>query len=358
MPLDRTHPPPLATSPCPAPTSPVEVGASVGDQPRRLLLEFARSPLPLAGVAVRALVRRTVGDRRERTIRVAGVLGVASLAVWGALQAEVEPTASASFAEARAGSGRPLVEAFGEIRTAVVRARSDGAFDTDSLLRTDRPYGLASEALSSVRAVGRPPVSAASPSPSGRPGRPVVAPRRRRRPVLPSGLPVGFPVRGSVSSPFGARVHPVTRRVWLHRGIDLAVPLGTPVVATASGRVLSVGSRGGYGLAVEVGHSGPGGLVTSTLYAHLSAVPVGLRVGGRVRRHSVVGYSGGVGPRAGISTGPHVHYEVRLRGTAVDPVSVAEGVRVWRSVPARAAVRRPPAGPRRGARAGRPLPPV
>ena len=340
---DRVHPPPATVaSPSPAPTSSVKESVSL--QPRGVLLELARSPLPLAVVAVRALVRRAVTNRGEgtvRVLRVGGVLGVAGLATWGALATEPP---SASLAETQAGSDRVLVEAFGQIRTAALRARSGDAQGVDSLARADRPFALSAEPVLLLGAAGRPPVSADSPSSSVRRGRPIV-PSRWGRPlvlhVLPPGLPVGFPVRGSVSSPFGVRVHPVTHRVRLHRGVDLAVPLGTPVVATAAGRVLSSGRRGGYGLAVEIGHPGRGGLATSTLYAHLSAVPVGLRVGGRVRRHSVIGFSGGVGPGAGVSTGPHVHYEVRRQGTAVDPVTVAEGVHVQRLTPVRTLIRRP-----------------
>jgi murein DD-endopeptidase MepM/ murein hydrolase activator NlpD len=340
---DRAHPPPATVaSPSSAPTSPVKERVSL--QPRGVLLELARSPLPLAVVAVRALARRAVTNRGEgtvRVLRVAGVLGVAGLATWGALA--TEPT-SASLAETQAGSGRVLVEAFGQIRTAALRARSGDAEGVDSLARADRPFALSAEPVLLPGAAGRPPVSADSPSSSVRHGRPIMPSRRVRSPilhVLPPGLPVGFPVSGAVSSPFGVRVHPVTHRVRLHRGVDLAVPLGTPVVATAAGRVLSSGRRGGYGLAVEIGHRGADGFSTSTLYAHLSALPVGLRVGSRVRRHSVIGFSGGVGPGAGVSTGPHVHYEVRLRGAAVDPVTVAEGVHVQRLTPVRTLIRRP-----------------
>ena len=157
----------------------------------------------------------------------------------------------------------------------------------------------------------------------------------RQRPAVPPGLPVGAPVAGVVSSPFGPRRHPVSGRLRGHRGTDFAVPLRTPVRATADGRVLAVGARSGYGLTVEVGHRDPSGLATSTLYAHLNATAV--TPGAPVRRGTVVGLSGGVGFGAGVSTGPHVHYEVRERGDAeaIDPSVLYDRVRAWRAETAR-----------------------
>ena len=158
----------------------------------------------------------------------------------------------------------------------------------------------------------------------------------RQRPAVPSGLPVGAPVAGVVSSAFGPRRHPVSGRLRGHRGTDFAVPLRTPVRATADGRVLAVGMRPGYGLTVEVEHRDPSGLTTSTLYAHLDAAAVAPGVA--VRRGGVVGLSGGVGPGAGLSTGPHVHYEVRVRrsgGGAIDPSVLYDRVRAWRAETAR-----------------------
>ena len=143
-----------------------------------------------------------------------------------------------------------------------------------------------------------------------------------RRAGVPPGLPVGAPVTGPVSSSVGVRVHPVTRRRRAHAGTDFAVPLGTPVRATAAGRVRSVGHRAGYGLTVEIDHRDPAGLRTSTLYAHLRDVPLATAVGAVVSRGEVVARSGGVGPGAGLSTGPHVHYEVRLHGGPSGPVAV------------------------------------
>ena len=156
----------------------------------------------------------------------------------------------------------------------------------------------------------------------------------RQRPALPPGLPVGAPVAGVVSSPFGPRRHPVSGRRRVHQGTDFAVPLRSPVRATADGRVAATGRRSGYGLVVEVEHRDPSGLQTSTLYGHLDAVPFGIVAGAPVLRGDLVGLSGGVGPGAGVSTGPHVHYEVRSRsGTepvALDPVVLYDRVAAWR----------------------------
>ena len=168
---------------------------------------------------------------------------------------------------------------------------------------------------------------------------------RLRRPPVPPGLPVGVPVAGRVSSPFGFRRHPVLGGRRHHDGTDFAVPLRTPVRVTADGRVVSAGHRSGYGLAVEVAHRDPAGLETRTLYAHLSGAVA--RAGQTVRRGEVVGLSGGVGPGAGLSTGPHLHYEVRAsaggqpRTGAIDPAALEVRIGAWRAKP----------GPREGQRA-------
>lgn len=115
---------------------------------------------------------------------------------------------------------------------------------------------------------------------------------------------LGWPVSGSVTSGFGPR--------WgrTHEGIDIAVPEGTPVRAAAAGTVIHAGWLGGYGNLVVVDHGG--GL--STAYAHNSAL--GASVGQSVAAGEVVAYSGNTGN----SSGPHVHFEVRVGGSAVDPL--------------------------------------
>jgi septal ring factor EnvC (AmiA/AmiB activator) len=120
-----------------------------------------------------------------------------------------------------------------------------------------------------------------------------------------------FPVDGAhrVSSGFGMRRHPVHGDVRMHHGLDLAAPTGTPVVAAEPGRVAMAGSRGGYGLVVDIDH-GDGVL---TRYAHLNTIEVrqGERLAGG-QRLGTVGATGTV-------TGPHLHFEVRLQGRSIDP---------------------------------------
>jgi murein DD-endopeptidase MepM/ murein hydrolase activator NlpD len=113
-----------------------------------------------------------------------------------------------------------------------------------------------------------------------------------------------WPVHGPVTSGFGWR--------WgrMHEGIDIAVPSGTPVVAVASGTVVHAGWLGGYGNLVVVDH----GNGLSTAYAHNSSIAAG--VGASVGQGQVIAYSGNTGN----STGPHVHFEVRVNGSAVDPL--------------------------------------
>ena len=123
--------------------------------------------------------------------------------------------------------------------------------------------------------------------------------------VPPSGGGVlGWPVSGPVTSTFGMR--------WgrMHEGVDIAVPEGTPVRAAAAGKVIYAGWMGGYGNLVVVDH----GNGLSTAYAHNSSL--GVAVGQVVAAGEVVSYSGNTGN----STGPHVHFEVRVNGSAVDPL--------------------------------------
>jgi murein DD-endopeptidase MepM/ murein hydrolase activator NlpD len=117
------------------------------------------------------------------------------------------------------------------------------------------------------------------------------------------------PVNARAGSGFGFRVHPIfgTRR--MHTGIDFGAPSGTPIFAAESGVVFSAGTRGGYGNATVIDHGGG----ISTLYAHQSRF--GVSAGQQVTRGQVIGYVGSTG----YSTGPHLHFEVRISGSPVDP---------------------------------------
>ena len=114
-----------------------------------------------------------------------------------------------------------------------------------------------------------------------------------------------YPLIGSAvtTSPFGWRLHPILGSWIMHSGRDLAAPEGTPVVAALSGRVVSSGDAGGYGLAIELEHARP---QRRTLYGHLSEIYV--KEGDSVRQGEVIGRVGSTG----LSTGPHLHFELRL----------------------------------------------
>lgn len=118
-----------------------------------------------------------------------------------------------------------------------------------------------------------------------------------------------MPARGVLTSGYGVRTHPIFRIRRMHTGIDIAAPRGSPVVAAADGTVIYAGWFGGYGKIVLIDH----GAGVSTLYGHLSATLV--RAGQRVRRGQRIGLVGSTG----YSTGPHVHFEVRINGRPVNP---------------------------------------
>jgi murein DD-endopeptidase MepM/ murein hydrolase activator NlpD len=124
-------------------------------------------------------------------------------------------------------------------------------------------------------------------------------------------VPVRKPLIGEIvmTSPFGIRMHPLLRRLAIHTGLDLRGDLGEPVRATATGKVTIAGRQGGYGNMVEISHGS--GLVTR--FGHLSEISV--KVGQVVRIGEMVGRIGSTGR----STGPHLHYETRANGEAVDP---------------------------------------
>jgi len=127
---------------------------------------------------------------------------------------------------------------------------------------------------------------------------------------LYASTPAAWPVRGWVTSPFGSRVSPLNGRTQFHEGIDIAVETGTPVSAPADGVVVRAGFAAGYGIMVEINH----GYGLKTVFGHNSQVNV--KPGQHVRRGDVISYSGSTGS----STGPHVHYEVRLKGLPVNPI--------------------------------------
>lgn len=139
------------------------------------------------------------------------------------------------------------------------------------------------------------------------PPRTVGAARATPNGALPDRLPLSFT---RLSSGFGMRAHPIEGGQMFHSGVDLAAPAGSPVVATADGTVDVSGWQGGYGMMVEIGHGGG----VQTRYAHLSRLAVS--AGQQVRQGEVIGYVGSTGR----STGPHLHYEIRVDGAPVNPL--------------------------------------
>jgi murein DD-endopeptidase MepM/ murein hydrolase activator NlpD len=130
-------------------------------------------------------------------------------------------------------------------------------------------------------------------------------------PVAPSGGQLSSPLPGApIVSGFGSRVHPIYGDVRVHTGVDYAASEGTPIHAAGDGVIVSAGSFGGYGNATIIDHGG--GL--ATLYGHQSSMSVS--AGQRVTRGQIIGRVG----CTGACTGPHLHFEVRVNGTPVNPI--------------------------------------
>lgn len=128
-------------------------------------------------------------------------------------------------------------------------------------------------------------------------------------PQVSSGLMA--PVAGRITSSFGYRYHPILHFSRLHAGIDFGAAWGSPIVAAADGQVVGAGYSGGYGRQVRIAHAG--GIVTT--YSHLSSIIASS--GLPVRQGQVIGYVGS----SGLSTGPHLHFEVRINGQPVNPLT-------------------------------------
>lgn len=128
---------------------------------------------------------------------------------------------------------------------------------------------------------------------------------------------IGWPAPGyhKITSYYGYRVHPILKKKKLHTGIDISVPRGSDVVAGNAGKVIYSGYYGSYGNAVIIDHGGK----ISTLYAHNDKLLV--KEGAEVKKGQVIAKSGSTG----LSTGPHLHFEVRVNGQHVDPMKYLKG---------------------------------
>ena len=123
------------------------------------------------------------------------------------------------------------------------------------------------------------------------------------------------PVDGArISSGFGMRFHPILGYTRMHKGVDFAVPTGTPVMAAGAGTIQTADWERGYGNFILLNH----GNGYATAYAHLSRFALGIHAGTHVRQGQVIAYSGATG----LATGPHLHYEVRINGVQVNPATV------------------------------------
>lgn len=124
------------------------------------------------------------------------------------------------------------------------------------------------------------------------------------------------PVSGArISSGFGMRYHPVLHSLRMHKGVDYAAGTGTPIIAPADGVITTAETQNGYGNVVVIRHN----TKMSTLYGHMSRFAAGMRAGKSVKAGELIGYVGSTGR----STGPHLHFEVRINDEAVDPSTAA-----------------------------------
>ncbi|SFV36913.1 Peptidase family M23 [Devosia crocina] len=119
---------------------------------------------------------------------------------------------------------------------------------------------------------------------------------------------------GTLRSRFGYRIHPIFKTRKLHTGVDLAARTGTPIYASGDGTISYYRWQSGYGNKIEIEHVNG----YETAYGHLSRFVDGLSVGSRVRQGQLIGYVGSTGQ----STGPHLHFEIKINGNLVDPLSV------------------------------------
>jgi murein DD-endopeptidase MepM/ murein hydrolase activator NlpD len=138
-----------------------------------------------------------------------------------------------------------------------------------------------------------------------------IDPQNAERPA-PTTSGMMMPAAGPITSYFGYRYHPILHFTRFHAGVDIGAGWGSPIVAAGDGRVVGAGWAGGYGREVQIAHGG--GLVS--LYGHMSQIVA--QPGAFVHQGQLIGYVGS----SGLSTGPHVHFEVRLGGAPVNPLAV------------------------------------
>lgn len=115
-----------------------------------------------------------------------------------------------------------------------------------------------------------------------------------------------------ISSHFGKRKHPILGYTRMHKGVDFAAPIGTPIYAAGDGKVVFAGRKGAYGIFIKIRHNS----TYQTAYAHLSKIAKNIRKNKYVEQGDVIGYVGSTGS----STGPHLHYEIIKNGKHINPI--------------------------------------
>jgi murein DD-endopeptidase MepM/ murein hydrolase activator NlpD len=261
-----------ATGMAMAPTEAVE---SVDFVPRRVVPAEAVAPAPPAPVVSGPLrIRGRVGDGLYWSLRAAGASPQVAAQYLAALATEVD---------------------VGDV------AANDGF---DLVLGRNRELLYAG-----LDRIGRGTLQLVRWSANGR-GEWINAANAERPAPVESGM--AMPAAGPITSYFGYRYHPILHFTRFHAGVDIGAGWGSPIVAAADGRVIGAGWAGGYGRQVEIAHGG--GLIS--LYGHMSQIVA--EPGSHVRQGQLIGYVGS----SGLSTGPHLHFEVRQSGTPVNPLGV------------------------------------
>ncbi len=220
-----------------------------------------------------------------------------------------------SFKHSQFGFGLFAALAFAS-SVAPAHANSSAAADITAPLRASQSAKIGADAgdvefrhlFASWQSLDKPSATAGFAAPVST----VAALPARRGISIPSIVPVAS---ARLSSNYGMRVHPVLGGLRAHKGIDIAAPIGTPIRATADGVVGMADWNGGYGLYVALDHGGN----METRYGHMSRIAVAS--GQQVRKGDIIGYVGSTGR----STGPHLHYEVRVAGEAVNPLMYMPG---------------------------------
>lgn len=256
--------------------------------------------------------RQLAGDLRELEAleqQVRTTMGI----VASAGEQEPDVRAASTGSGAAAGTLSPLPEDNALVQAAVLTGV--GGPDDEAVAADPEGDDTEDPALADLRRVALTLRDVREALPQQREGLEQVSTALAEEQARQDATPSIWPVRGLVTSRYGWRRSPFGVSRQFHHGIDIAAPRGTPIVATADGRVVFSGWDGAFGNAVIIDH----GFGYRTLYAH-NAYNV-VEVGDRVRRGQVVAHVGSTGR----STGPHVHYEVFVKGQRVDPWSFLPG---------------------------------